>query len=239
MKVFQIIGYKNTGKTTLLTKILNNLSNDNNKIAVMKNTHNTDVQDKNSDSEIIYRNNASEVLLQTPEDIYTKKPHVKFINILRKYKKKNYDYFIIEGLKEKKLPRIVCNTEKNRMEKVYLINLISKCDFNPDTDNFNFDNYSSLTEVIKIIKNLPDFPAGLNCMKCNKTCIELYSDKYKGKKAECVVEKKGNVEIIINDKNIPLQPFVKNLVKNTVMGLLKNLKGYEKGKIEINIDNRK
>jgi len=41
------------------------------------------------------------------------------------------------------------------------------------------------------------------------------------------------VEIYINEKRIPLNPFVEEIIKNTIKGMLSTLKGFEEGKIKI------
>lgn len=237
MKVFQVIGYKKTGKTSLILDLLNHLSEDN-KIAIMKNTHNIDVTDKNTDSELFYAGGAKEVALQTPKDTYITMPNKNLLDIIRKYKEKNYDYFIIEGLKNTILPRIICNKEKEKLEDKYYNNIIAICDYKKDNDEFDFENVDNFDEILSKINNLPDFPAGYDCNKCGKTCMEFYIDRFKGKNIKCEMEIESELEIKINNKTLPLASFIENLVKDTIVGLLKNLKGYESGNIEIKINNK-
>ncbi|KYC53743.1 MAG: hypothetical protein AMQ22_00130 [Candidatus Methanofastidiosum methylothiophilum] len=44
------------------------------------------------------------------------------------------------------------------------------------------------------------------------------------------------VEVNINGKEIDLNPFVEEFIKNTVKGMVTSLRGYEKGKIIIEIE---
>jgi len=46
----------------------------------------------------------------------------------------------------------------------------------------------------------------------------------------------SKVEVSINGKNIELNPFVEELINNIVKGMLSPLKGYENGKIKIEIE---
>ncbi|KYC45216.1 MAG: hypothetical protein APG12_00870 [Candidatus Methanofastidiosum methylothiophilum] len=46
----------------------------------------------------------------------------------------------------------------------------------------------------------------------------------------------SKVEVSINGKEIELNPFVEEVIKNTVKGMVSSLRGYEKGKIKIEID---
>ncbi|TYB31374.1 MAG: hypothetical protein FXF47_04330 [Candidatus Mcinerneyibacterium aminivorans] len=238
MKVFQVIGYKKTGKTHLIKNILSSLAV-NNKIVVLKNTHNKNIQNKKTDSEILYNKAAEEVILQTPEDSYIKRPNKPLIKLLKEYKENNYDYFIIEGLKNINLPRIICNAENKQLEKNFYRNVVAVCNLiKNNKKTFTFDKKDNFNEVLNNIKKLPDFPVGLNCKKCGKSCINYYNDKFNNKNIKCVMQNSNNLEIKINNKKLPLAPFVENLVKNTIIGLIKNLKGYESGKIEIEINNK-
>ncbi len=46
----------------------------------------------------------------------------------------------------------------------------------------------------------------------------------------------SKVEVSINGKELDLVPFVEEIIKNTVTGMISSLKGYEKGKIKIEIE---
>lgn len=48
--------------------------------------------------------------------------------------------------------------------------------------------------------------------------------------------KMSKVEVSINGKEIDLNPFIEELITNIVKGMVSPLKGYEKGKIKIEID---
>jgi hypothetical protein len=46
----------------------------------------------------------------------------------------------------------------------------------------------------------------------------------------------SKVEVSINGKDIELNPFVEEFIKNTVKGMISSLRGYEKGKIKIEVE---
>lgn len=48
--------------------------------------------------------------------------------------------------------------------------------------------------------------------------------------------KMSKVEVSINGKDVDLNPFVEEFIKNTVKGMVSSLRGYEKGKIKIEIE---
>ncbi len=39
------------------------------------------------------------------------------------------------------------------------------------------------------------------------------------------------LKLRINDKKIPLVPFIHNAIRDSILGILKNLKGFDKGKL--------
>lgn len=46
----------------------------------------------------------------------------------------------------------------------------------------------------------------------------------------------SKVEVKINGEEVELNPFVEEFIKNTVIGMVSTLRGYEKGKIKIEIE---
>jgi hypothetical protein len=46
----------------------------------------------------------------------------------------------------------------------------------------------------------------------------------------------SKVEVNINGKQIDLNPYVEEFIQNTVKGMVSSLRGYEKGKIKIEIE---
>jgi len=55
-------------------------------------------------------------------------------------------------------------------------------------------------------------------------------------KEDYLSEEEMKIKLKINGKKIPLVPFIHNAMRDSIIGLVKNLKGFEKGKIEIEID---
>ena len=82
--------------------------------------------------------------------------------------------------------------------------------------------------------------SGLNCGKCGYSlCEEMATAIYRRKARlnDCVTLKlrsKLKTQITINDTEIPIQPFVSEIIRNTLLGMVSTLKGVSiKGNEEI------
>jgi len=81
--------------------------------------------------------------------------------------------------------------------------------------------------ISKILSCLP----GLDCKKCGyASCEEMASAVYEGraKMSDCVVLKVRSelkTEITVNDAEVPIQPFVSEVIRNSVLGMVSSLKG--------------
>lgn len=82
---------------------------------------------------------------------------------------------------------------------------------------------------------LPD----LDCGGCGRSdCHELAGEIVAGKAdvSECTALSSQGIEISVNGRTVPLNPFVSNLLHNTLKGMLSSLKGCGAGKVEIRMD---
>lgn len=93
-------------------------------------------------------------------------------------------------------------------------------------------------ETSEILSELPE----LNCGKCGyKTCRELAEAIYQGKAklGDCVPLKlrpKLKTRIIIDDGEVPIQPFVSKVIRSALLGMVSSLKGVSiRGDEEIQI----
>ncbi len=82
-------------------------------------------------------------------------------------------------------------------------------------------------KVSKILSLLP----GLNCRKCGySSCEEMAAAIYqgRGKLKDCVPfnqKSKLKTRITISDAEVPLQPFVSEIIRNSLLGMISTLKG--------------
>lgn len=94
------------------------------------------------------------------------------------------------------------------------------------------DNIEKLVDLIeeKVYDRLPDFPPEC-CDACGFNCRELGSKILKGeaKREDCKILN-TEVELLVDGNKIQIVPFVEDILANAVLGVVKELEGYKKGK---------
>ena len=76
------------------------------------------------------------------------------------------------------------------------------------------------------------------CQLCGQTCSQLVEAIVQGEKSydDCVI-KQSKVQLKIGDKEIPIVPFVQKILRNSLLGIVLELSGWEKNKkIEVVIN---
>ena len=98
--------------------------------------------------------------------------------------------------------------------------------------NYTVFNHGDMRELAEFIIERAEVFAlsqtpGLNCGHCGySTCAEFSKAYILGKAVECPVI--SDVELVVNGRKVPLSPFVKTALKNTVLGFITSLKNIPK-----------
>jgi len=69
--------------------------------------------------------------------------------------------------------------------------------------------------------------AHMDCQECGfSSCQEMSEAVVRGETSEdvCVMKKMENVVLFIDQKKVPLNPFVQKFIKNTFMGMVSSMK---------------
>jgi molybdopterin-guanine dinucleotide biosynthesis protein B len=217
MKIISVVGTKDTGKTTLVVKIVRELVNRRFKVGTVKHVHgNLDLEGrdtwkhKEAGAELII-GSADETFLTLNErlELY------EIINMIECVKK--LDFLVVEGFKYSNYAKI------------------SVSDFNDEftikqVNAFEIegDELKSLVDLIeeRSYSKLPE----LNCKECGfERCKEFAKAVVKGEVAEktCAMKKERNIELKIDGAAVPMNHFVQTFVRNTTIGMLSSLKGDE------------
>lgn len=246
MKIFSVIGYKQSGKTTTIENIIKELKKRKYSVGSIKDIHYEKFKiDKEGTNTYKHSQAGSELVTARgyyeTDILFPRKLSIE--EILGFY---SQDFVIMEGVTDYNLPVILCahnneEIEERISDKVFLIsgkisNSIEKYKKIPVINSIK-DTYK-LVDLIeeKVCEKLPDYQPEC-CNECGYDCRTLGTRILQGlsKREDCLVSER-NITLKIDGKIIGMVPFVQGILSDVVLGVIKNLKGYRKGKtIEIKI----
>ncbi len=233
MKAVSIIGFKDTGKSTLAAALAEEFKNLGLSVASMKHSaHGFDKADTDTSRmlehcQVVAGISGHETFISWPKKI----PLPDLLPLMKA------DVLIIEGGKSLTwLPRIICNTT-SRDEEIKALKLhlsIGETDLNALSSPQASDIVRQLAQtVFERGFALP----GLDCKECGMpNCEAMSAAIVAGTRtpADCKALK-TQVEVNINGVPMPMGGFIENIVASTIRGLLSELKGYAPGEIRIRI----
>lgn len=236
MKVTGIIGYKNSGKTTLIVNLSQELTSRGLKVATIKHAH-SQLKYQEKDTSKHKRYSYQVAAISDQEAMLITKDQLSLEEILKFVKA---DIVLVEGFKkEKSYPKIIC--AKNKEELSDLSDGLEICVYG---DKVYEDKECLRIPVLNNIRNLADLVLkkafklpNLNCKKCEfLNCYEFAKEVVAGRKSyqECV-SLNPKIMVKVAGKQIPMTTFVERIIAGTVKGMLSSLKGVTKGDIEIKI----
>ncbi|MGM0367697.1 MAG: molybdopterin-guanine dinucleotide biosynthesis protein B [Actinomycetota bacterium] len=249
MKALSVIGESRSGKTTVIENIIKELRKRKYSVGSIKEIHYRDFA-MDTEGTNTYRHGQAGAELVTARGneetdiLFPKKLSIE--EILKFY---SQDYVIMEGVLDYNLPKIVCAKSREDIDKlldssVFVVSGIIANGLESYNGVPAVDGVSSILKLVDLIEEkvypvLPDFPPEC-CNRCGYSCRELGNKILKGeaKRKDCVIGS-GEVQLKVGGKDIEMVPFVKAILRDTLLGVVKNLKGYEEGKsIEVKINGR-
>ncbi|MBW2106236.1 MAG: molybdopterin-guanine dinucleotide biosynthesis protein B [Deltaproteobacteria bacterium] len=234
MKAVGVIGYKKSGKTTLIIRLAQELSSMGYSVAILKHVPgNIDFQDSDTSKFRSFVPFVSAISPGESEIILKGKKHIGDI-----LKYVDCDIVLIEGFKkEKTFPKIVCIKEEENKNKLFDGLEIATAGFDKDIVDFDISNDDHIKKLAALVSEKSFKLPNLNCGHCGyETCFGLAKEIVKGKKtiSNCV-SLNPSISIKVDGVEFPLNPFMSNLFKNSFLAMLSSLKGFKKGRIEIEI----
>jgi molybdopterin-guanine dinucleotide biosynthesis protein B len=255
-RVVGIIGFKNSGKTTLTRKLARELIRRGHKVAVVKHlSHHLDLPGKDT---TILGEEASQVGFVSPQGsgVFWKK-QVSLEDIIPYLEA---DIVLVEGFKaEKTYPKVVCLRGEQDVadprRSGELFDGLAICAAGPadqvgelDVPSFDglrtppFDKLRTplldrddVGRVADLVEQKAFKLPNLDCGGCgHERCCDLAREIVAGSRSvgDCVSLHPAT-EVRVDGQPIPLNPFISRIVRGTILGMLSSFKGFKKGKVEI------
>jgi len=263
--ILAVIGRKSSGKTTIIERLISELIKEGFSVATVKHIGHEgfSIDREGSDTWRHSAAGANPVAAFSSREIsiIIRSMEISLEDVLKLITNLGVNLIILEGfsstvLKDKSVGKIICVRSMDEYEefKTHVENeLIAFCslyylgehilDLERDHGILIKRTLDFIKKRIKVLEILNSLPK-LDCGKCGREkCEDLAKEVYDGlaKIDDCIVlrtEPALNAKIIIDGKDLPLQPFVSEFVRKTVLGMVSslknvNIKGDEKIRIEI------
>lgn len=237
MKVFSVTGLSTSGKTTTIEKMIGELKNRGYSVGTVKEIHfeafRLDTEGKNTYRHRIAGANTVTARAASETDIMYQ-GHLPIYDVLKHYTE---DYVILEGVKDAVVPNISVSAEDSVPDITPLTFALSGRFANNHSGVYNgLPVINALIDTQKLVdlieEKVPDLMYDIDvecCGICGYDCRGLLSKHLKGEESlsKCVL-KNESVSLKINGNEVIIVPFVQKLLKNVVLGVVSELKGYEK-----------
>ena len=232
MKAVGVIGYKKSGKTTLVKKILTQLQKKGYQVALIKHTDHEFIDHGHHDTGQ-FLNKASQVAMVAGKNAEIIFNYPCSINSICSFF--SADYLLFEGFKQAKIfPKILCIKHFKEKKELFdgLTLFSASMDFSAKKrgeidycilDQADIETITNQIEMKGFM--LPD----INCGKCGyQDCFSLGKAIIRGlaNPRDCVHANK-NISVAINNKEALLNPFLSKLFQNTICSMLSPLKNVE------------
>jgi molybdopterin-guanine dinucleotide biosynthesis protein B len=234
VKAVGVIGYKKSGKTTLVIRLSQELSQMGYSVAILKHVSGN-IDFPHTDTSKFRAHAAFVSAISSKESEIILKGRKRIEDILTYC---TCDIVLVEGFKEEKtFPKIVCMLQPADKKKLCNGLELFTASFNKDISEFSIENDDHVKKMAAIVSEKSFKLPNLNCGHCGyESCFELAKEIVKGKKSivNCV-SLNPPISIKVDGAEFPLNPFMSNLFKNSFSAMLSSLKGFKKGRIEIDI----
>lgn len=229
MKAFAVVGFKDSGKTSLAEKLVGILVKRGYRVAAVKHAHGG--LTLQGDSARLLAAGAEHVLAisdNVSETIESRE--VSLWEALTRLR--SYDFVVVEGFKER-FPGVRVAVVRNGEELARLRTPLLVAAYvrsgprlrETDLPVFGPGEEEKLVDLL--VEKAFEPPAGLDCGLCGyRNCLELAEAVVRGEVSAtgCRVLS-SKVELRVNGRVVGLNPFVQELVKNVVKGIVSSLKG--------------
>ncbi|HCX73436.1 MAG TPA: molybdopterin-guanine dinucleotide biosynthesis protein B [Candidatus Cloacimonas sp.] len=247
MKVFSVAGYHHTGKTAVVTSLLKELGKRGYSVSSIKDIHNEEfsLEKPNSNSWQHWQASGGVVFARGKKETYQIwHQHLSLNQMLRHLQT---DYVVIEGMKTAAVPHIICAENSIELDELvdettfaisgkYANGHQKYKDLPVINAKHEIEHLADLVEN-KVFAVLP-LADPKCCQACGMSCYQMTGAILRGEKrrSDCVLDNSSKQIVLkIDGREEKVVPFVQNLLKDAITSLVRNLKGCQHGKIEIEI----
>lgn len=243
MKAFSVTGLTGSGKTSVIENVIRELIGRGYTVGSVKEIHfdafRIDSEGKNtwrhrqagSDTVTARSHNETDIMYQG---------HIPIYEVLSHY---TQDIIVLEGVRDAVVPEIAVAVENEEPILSPLTIAVSGRFANTHSGEYQgLPVINGLTDTKKlvdlILEKTPDLMYDIDpdcCCKCGTDCRAFLAKCLRDEANidDCVL-RHSKVSLKVDGKDIVMVPFVENLLKNEVMGVVKELKGYKSGaKIQV------
>jgi molybdopterin-guanine dinucleotide biosynthesis protein B len=202
--ILSIVGASSVGKTTVLEKLIAELTQRGYKIAAIKHcAHDFEIDHEGRDTYRLRQAGAAAVIAASPQKFALVQEGGLDLEALATFYLNGVNLIFTEGYKNSSVPKI--EVLRHGVNTVPLINddklfaLVTDVPIPRDVPRFGFDEISQLASLIE------------------KTFLAK-------------IETHQVIELSVDGHSIPMLPFVQNLLRNTIRAMIHSLKGTDGGK---------
>ncbi|MGB7606517.1 MAG: molybdopterin-guanine dinucleotide biosynthesis protein B [Lutisporaceae bacterium] len=236
MKVFSVTGFTQSGKTTTIERIIAELRSRGYSVGSVKEIHFEDFKmDKEGTNTYRHKQAGSQLVTalgyHETDILFQEKLQIE--KVLEFY---NYDYVVLEGVYNGNYPMILTAHNEQELDErwnpyVFCVSGRISKDMREFRGVQAIDAMTDITSLVDLIElkvydKLPAFPPEC-CSACGFSCTEMGTRILTGisHRSECKISN-GNIKLYIDEKEISMVPFVQALLRNAVLGVVKELDGY-------------
>jgi len=252
--VLAVIGHKKSGKTTIAEALVSEFTGKGLRVATAKHVSEKSfsMDTKGKDTWRHSVAGANPVMAVSDAELFIKMKNggdkVSLDRMLKIAQEDRADVLILEGfsslvLEKKLVGKIVCVRNRKEYEEFREKTrgeVLAYCSFQPLGEpvfhieeglRVIVEEAARFIEKRERIAEILGQLAGLDCAKCGKaTCEELAEAIYEGQASldDCVplkLKPELKTRITVGDSEVPIQPFVSEIVRKTILGMVSALKG--------------
>lgn len=238
MKAFSVTGLTGSGKTTVIENVIEELVKRGYSVGSVKEIHNDEFKiDKEGTNTWRHRQAGADTVTARShqETDILHKGYLPIYEILSNY---SQDFVVLEGVRDAVVPNIAVAKEDEQPDISPLTIAVSGRYANTHDGHYNglpiingVENTKELVDLI--VEKTPPLMYDVKpkcCKKCGSDCRTFLSKVLRGEeKIENCMIYDGSISLKVNGEDMIMVPFVRALLKNEIMGIVKELNGYKKG----------